>query len=83
MNCPQASSAGRLFDAVAGAVGICQEKIQYEGQAAIELENCIDQQAWLEAETSAYPFVTDDNSDENQLNPAPMWKALLKVAQLR
>jgi hydrogenase maturation protein HypF len=73
MNCPQASSAGRLFDAVAGAVGICQEEIQYEGQAAIELENCIDQQAWLEAETSAYPFDT-----ETQLNPAPMWETLLQ-----
>ncbi|MCF6190484.1 MAG: carbamoyltransferase HypF [Cocleimonas sp.] len=86
MNCPQASSAGRLFDAVAGAVGLCQDEIQYEGQAAIELENCIDQQAWLEAETSAYPFNTNDSAadsnDENQLNPTSMWKSLLNDLSL-
>lgn len=72
MNCPKASSAGRLFDAVAGAIGIRQEHIQYEGQAAIELENCITEQAWLDAKTSAYAFDTN-----NQLDPTPMWKAVL------
>lgn len=72
MNCPQASSAGRLFDAVAGAIGICQEHIQYEGQAAIELESCITEKAWLETDTSAYTFDTS-----NQLDPKPMWKAIL------
>ncbi len=73
LNCPLASSAGRLFDAVAAAVGICSEKIQYEGQAAIELEACITEQAWLEAGQAAYPFLLE----EGVLDPAPMWKALL------
>ncbi|NOS74512.1 MAG: carbamoyltransferase HypF [Methyloglobulus sp.] len=38
INCPQTSSAGRLFDAVASILGLCQIN-QYEGQAAMMLEN--------------------------------------------
>ncbi len=73
LNCPLVSSAGRLFDAVAAAVGICIEHIQYEGQAAIELETCITQSAWQQAQQSAYPFLITDGV----LDPAPMWRALL------
>ncbi|UCF64169.1 MAG: carbamoyltransferase HypF [bacterium] len=50
LNCFVTSSAGRLFDAIAALIGVCQ-KINYEGQAAMMLEFVADH-----AEMDAYSF---------------------------
>ena len=38
INAPKASSAGRLFDAVAAALGLCPAETSWEGEAACRLE---------------------------------------------
>jgi hydrogenase maturation protein HypF len=55
VNSPAASSCGRLFDAVASAIGVCRERVGYEGQAAVELEAMIDDQA-IDTAGEVYSF---------------------------
>jgi hydrogenase maturation protein HypF len=78
LNAPLASSCGRLFDAVAAAVGLAREQALYEGQGAVELEAAIDAHA-LESEDERlnYPFAIPLRAGIPYIEPLAMWSALL------
>lgn len=75
---PLATSAGRLFDAVAAAIGCCFEQVTYEGQGAMELEALIGQDMEPNlVNATPYPIDIDLTQTPHQLSFAPLWTALL------
>jgi hydrogenase maturation protein HypF len=89
INSPLTSSAGRLFDAVAAMTGV-REQVNYEAQAAIELEAAIvvapgfsPATAALEEESKGigYPFAIRENSGGWIIDTQPFFIALLRDLQ--
>ncbi|MBG1268954.1 carbamoyltransferase HypF [Nostoc sp. WHI] len=82
INSPLASSVGRLFDAVAAAMGIYRDECSYEGQAAIAMEAIVDVNSLNNhKETLIYPFIFSFSDSIYCIDPRPMWQALLDDLQ--
>jgi hydrogenase maturation protein HypF len=79
LNVPLASSCGRLFDAVAAALGLCADQAIFEGQGAMELEALAE--PWLpSAAEPPYSFAITEQTTSGllYLESLPMWQALLE-----
>jgi hydrogenase maturation protein HypF len=75
VNSPLASSCGRLFDAMAAALGICAARHSHEGEAASRLEALACERTLRdEADAMAYRFALSGRCIE----PRPMWQSVVR-----
>ncbi len=75
-----ASSCGRLFDAVAAAVGLHRDRISFEGQAAMALESRVTERALAQARAGErYPVAAPRLGGHGlpYVEPVGMWRAIL------
>ncbi|MEZ5900012.1 MAG: carbamoyltransferase HypF [Hyphomicrobiaceae bacterium] len=79
VNVPPASSAGRMFDAIAAVLGHFPQRVSYEGQASIALEAAA--QSCRRDGAAGYPFSIREGQPLRILW-RPFWEALLQDMQM-
>lgn len=72
LNAPPASSAGRLFDAMAALLGLAPARLSFEGEAAMALEALA---TTAPAGLPPYALEARRYGELAQIDPAPMWRA--------
>ena len=77
LNCPPISSAGRLFDAVAYALGIAPSSVSWEGEAACHLEALANTSSLATQAQSAVNIPVKMPLIGNKLDLAYFWQSWL------
>lgn len=77
LNCPPISSAGRLFDAVAYALGIAPTIVSWEGEAACHLEALANTSSLVTQAQSAVNIPVKIPLISNKLDLAYFWQSWL------